>query len=159
MYPGNGGVLVALLMHHVKLAPGQALFLGAGNAHAYLGGTGIEVMTASDNVVRAAFTRKNVNVDEFLAVAAIAPIDSPVIAPSETTAGVWQYPVSTPRFGAQRIEVTGTHLIKATHHAEIVICTSGDAGALTHGQACVLREGETLSLTGEATLFRTWGTH
>jgi mannose-6-phosphate isomerase len=159
MYPGNGGVLVALLMHHVKLAPGQALFLGAGNAHAYLGGTGLEVMSSSDNVVRAAFTQKNVNVDEFLAVAAITPIESPIIAPSETTSGVWQYPVATPRFGAQRIEVSGSHHIAATHNAEIIICTQGDAGVLTHGQACILRQGETLSLSGEATLFRTWGTH
>jgi mannose-6-phosphate isomerase class I len=115
--------------------------------------------SSSDNVVRAAFTQKNVNVDEFLAVAAITPIDSPIIAPSETTSGVWQYPVATPRFGAQRIEVTGRHHIAATHNAEIIICTQGDAGALTHGQACILRQGETLSLSGEATLFRTWGTH
>jgi mannose-6-phosphate isomerase len=143
----------------VKLAPGQALFLGAGNAHAYLGGTGLEVMSSSDNVVRAAFTQKNVNVDEFLAVAAITPIDSPIIAPSETTSGVWQYPVATQRFGAQRIEVSGSLHIAATHNAEIIICTQGDAGALTHGQACILRQGETLSLSGEATLFRTWGTH
>ena len=158
MYPGNGGILVALLMHHVKLQPGQALYLGAGNVHAYLGGTGFEVMSSSDNVVRAAFTQKNINIDEFLNVAHLAPITSPLIEAAQLGNGVWQYPVGTARFGTQRIDVSGSHDLLATHDAEIVVCTAGNAGALTAGQAAVLRNGETVSLSGNATVFRTWGT-
>jgi len=126
MYPGNGGILVALLMHHVKLQPGQALYLGAGNVHAYLGGTGFEVMASSDNVV---------------------------------SHGVWQYPVTTSRFGTQRIDVSGTHELRATHDAEILVCTSGNATSLQAGQAAVMRNGESIMLSGNATVFRTWGTH
>ena len=158
MYPGNGGILVALLMHHVKLQPGQALYLGAGNVHAYLGGTGFEVMSSSDNVVRAAFTQKNINIDEFLNVAHLASITSPLVEATQLGDGVWQYPVGTARFGTQRIDVSGSHDVRATHDAEIVVCTAGNAGALTAGQAAVLRNGETVSLSGNATVFRTWGT-
>ena len=158
MYPGNGGILVALLMHHVKLQPGQALYLGAGNVHAYLGGTGLEVMASSDNVVRAAFTQKKVDVDEFLHVARMVPITTPIVEAIQQEPGVWNYPVETQRFAAQRIDVTTSHHIRASHNAEILVCTAGNAGSLTMGQAAVLRNGEAVSLSGNGTVFRVWGT-
>jgi mannose-6-phosphate isomerase len=158
-YPGNGGILVALLMHHVRLNPGQALYLGAGNVHAYLGGTGFEVMASSDNVVRAAFTQKNVNVDEFLHVANMNAIASPLIEAEAVGPSVWQYPVSTARFGTQRIDVSGTHELRASHDTEILVCTAGNASPIQVGQAAVLRNGESVTLSGNATVFRTWGTH
>lgn len=157
LYPGNGGVLVALLMHHLRLAPGEAIFLGAGNVHAYLSGTGIEIMANSDNVVRAAFTRKHVDTDEFLAVARFDEIDPPIMQPVLDTDGVFGYPANTPRFGTQRIEVRARHSIVATHEAEILVCTSGNAGAMKRGQAVVLRKGDEIVLQGDATVFRTWG--
>ena len=159
MYPGNGGILVALLMHHVRLNPGQALYLGAGNVHAYLGGTGFEVMASSDNVVRAAFTQKSVNVDEFLHVANMNAIASPLIEAESVGAGVWQYPVATARFGTQRIDVSGTYELRASHDTEILVCTAGNATSIQVGQAAVLRNGESVVLSGNATVFRTWGTH
>ncbi len=159
MYPGNGGVLVALLMHHVRLTPGQALFLGAGNAHAYLNGSGVEVMSSSDNVVRAAFTKKYVSVDEFLAVARFEPIPPPVVDATQLSPGRFTYPVSTSRFGVERIEVAGELTIKSTHQAEILLCTAGDASTMRRGQACILRNNESAQLSGTATVFRTWGTH
>ncbi len=158
MYPGNGGILVALLMHHVKLQPGQALYLGAGNVHAYLGGTGLEVMASSDNVVRAAFTQKKVDIDEFLHVARMTPITTPIVDAVQQEPGIWNYPVETQRFAAQRIDVTANHNVRASHNAEILVCTAGDAGALNKGQAAVLRTGETITLSGNATVFRVWGT-
>lgn len=158
MYPGNGGILVALLMHHVKLQPGQALYLGAGNVHAYLGGTGIEVMASSDNVVRAAFTQKKVDIDEFLHVARMTPIATPIVEAVQQERDVWQYPVETQRFAAQRIDVTALHTIRAAHNAEIFVCTNGDAGSLKMGQAAVLRNGESVTFSGNGTVFRVWGT-
>ena len=159
MYPGNGGVLVALLMHHVRLSPGQALFLGAGNAHAYLNGSGVEVMSSSDNVVRAAFTKKYVSVDEFLAVARLEVIPSPVVNAAETSPGRFTYPVSTTRFGVERIDVAGEATIKSTHSTEILVCTTCDATTIQRVQACLLRNNETVRLNGTATVFRAWGTH
>jgi mannose-6-phosphate isomerase len=67
-YPRDPGVLVALLMRHVVLRPGEALHLPAGVVHAYLGGVGVEVMASSDNVLRAGLTSKRVDVPELLAV-------------------------------------------------------------------------------------------
>jgi len=157
MYPSSGGVLVALLMHHVRVRPGDALYLGAGNVHAYLRGEGVEVMSASDNVVRAAFTQKHADIEEFLSIADLSPIAKPLRAATRVDDCTSQYQVGTQAFGAQRIEVRGQYTVIATHDIEILLCTSGDAGAIKRGQAGVIKRGETLYLSGDATVFRTWG--
>src|SRR5204863_6128817 len=50
-YPTDPGVAVALLLNQVTLQPDEAVFMPAGNLHAYLSGFGVEVMAASDNVL------------------------------------------------------------------------------------------------------------
>ncbi len=67
-YPGDPGVVCSLLLRHVELAAGEALYLPAGNLHAYLRGVGVEIMASSDNVLRGGLTPKHVDVAELLAV-------------------------------------------------------------------------------------------
>nr|XP_043630281.1 mannose-6-phosphate isomerase 1-like [Erigeron canadensis] len=61
-YPNDVGVFAALLLNQVKLEPGDALYIGANEPHAYLKGECIECMAASDNVVRAGLTPKYMDV-------------------------------------------------------------------------------------------------
>ena len=65
-YPGDPSVAATLLLNFVRLSPGEAMQLGPGNLHAYLGGAGIELMGASDNVVRGGLTTKPVDVADLL---------------------------------------------------------------------------------------------
>ena len=58
-YPADVGVIAAFFLNHVKLNPGEALFLGANEPHAYLSGECVECMATSDNVVRAGLTPKH----------------------------------------------------------------------------------------------------
>lgn len=58
-YPTDVGVIATFFLNHVKLAPGEALFLGANEPHAYIFGECIECMATSDNVVRAGLTPKH----------------------------------------------------------------------------------------------------
>ena len=67
-YPGDPGVIAAMLLNHVRLQPGEALFLGAGVPHAYLDGLGVEIMANSDNVLRCGLTPKHVDVPELLRI-------------------------------------------------------------------------------------------
>lgn len=67
-YPGDPGLIAALLLNHVRLTAGQALYLDAGVPHAYLRGVGVELMANSDNVLRCGLTPKHVDVDGLLAV-------------------------------------------------------------------------------------------
>jgi mannose-6-phosphate isomerase len=60
-YPGDVGVIISLTLNRLTLQPGEAAFLGAGIIHAHLKGMCLEVMAASDNVLRAGLTSKPLN--------------------------------------------------------------------------------------------------
>uniref|UniRef100_A0A0D9UWC3 Mannose-6-phosphate isomerase n=1 Tax=Leersia perrieri TaxID=77586 RepID=A0A0D9UWC3_9ORYZ len=57
-YPEDVGVLSSFFFNYIKLSPGEALYIGANEPHAYLSGECIECMATSDNVVRAGLTPK-----------------------------------------------------------------------------------------------------
>ncbi len=104
-YPGDPGVLVSLLLNRVSLSPGDAIYLPAGNIHAYLHGLGLEVMASSDNVMRGGLTGKHVDVPELLATVDFAPSEVPVVPTRVTDLGqkVWEPPFA--EFALQRIEL------------------------------------------------------
>ena len=69
-HPGDPALVVALMLHHVVLERGDAVYLTPGTLHAYLHGVGVEVMGSSDNVVRAGFTSKHIDRQELLRIVA-----------------------------------------------------------------------------------------
>lgn len=80
-YPGDPGVLGAMLLNRLRFHPGQAVYLGAGQLHAYLNGMGVEIMANSDNVLRGGLTAKHVDVVELLRVLDFSPLPNPVVEP------------------------------------------------------------------------------
>lgn len=60
-HPDDVGVIISLTLNRLTLQPGEAAFLGAGIIHAHLKGMCLEVMAASDNVLRAGLTTKPLN--------------------------------------------------------------------------------------------------
>jgi mannose-6-phosphate isomerase len=86
-YPGDPGIAVSLLLRTVVLKRGEAIYLPAGNIHAYLSGLGIELMGPSDNVLRAGLTPKHVDVGELLDVVDFSPVADPRLAPTEVAGG------------------------------------------------------------------------
>ena len=74
-YPGDAGAVLTPLLAYLRLRPGQAVYVPAGLPHSYIRGTGLEVMTSSDNVIRLGLTSKAVFVDHAIAalVDGIAP--------------------------------------------------------------------------------------
>lgn len=103
-FPDDIGGVVALLLNHVELLPGDAVFLGAGNLHAYLQGTGVELMANSDNVVRGGLTPKNIDVDELLSVVDATPLDPVVQQPADVD---HTYDSPVPEFSLTRIATVG----------------------------------------------------
>lgn len=106
-HPGDPGILVALLLNRLSLAPGEALFLPAGNMHAYLEGLGMELMGPSDNVLRGGLTPKHVDVAELLEVVDETPIEDPRL-PGVELEGAIAYRPPAP-FELRRIE--GPHRV------------------------------------------------
>ncbi|MGK5738469.1 mannose-6-phosphate isomerase, class I [Micromonospora sp. URMC 103] len=146
-YPADPGVLVALLLHHVRLSPGEAIWMPAGNLHAYLRGCGVEIMAASDNVLRGGLTPKRVDVDELLRVLRFEVLDEPVCRAQPVGPGVDCWPVPVDDFALCRVTVGD-----AVPSAElspvgprVVLCVTGSVsvddgtGALTleRGQAAI----------------------
>ncbi len=121
-HPGDIGCVAALFLHHVVLEPGQALFLGPGNLHAYLEGVAVEVMANSDNVLRAGLTPKHVDVDELLRVVRCEPVALDVLTPAPDGA----YASPAPEFRLRRPPLPAT-----LHGPAIVLCTEGAATLAT----------------------------
>lgn len=105
-YPDDPSVVVTLLLNRVTLQPGEALHLTAGNLHAYLGGAGIELMGASDNVVRGGLTEKHVDVDELLRILDTTPLAEPVMT---SAARSGRYPLPEAGCALVRVEPGATH--------------------------------------------------
>jgi mannose-6-phosphate isomerase len=123
-YPGDPSVGATLLLNFVELAPGEAMYLGAGNLHAYLSGAGIELMGASDNVVRGGLTQKPVDVDDLLAVTDPTPLSDPVLAPGPVHALTGT--------SIRLLRLDGPASRTAEAH-ELVITTAGATGYLAPG--------------------------
>ena len=104
-YPADPGVLVALLLNRVSLDPGQAIYLPAGNIHAYLSGLGIEVMAASDNVLRGGLTPKHVDVPELLKTVSFESVSVPAVEARHTGLGQELYCPPFDEFALQRLEL------------------------------------------------------
>ena len=87
-FPGDPGIIIAFLMNHAHLRPGDAVFVPTGTIHAYQYGLGLEVMANSDNVVRAGLTSKHVDRDLFLDLALFDGMPATRIAPEHPVPGV-----------------------------------------------------------------------
>ncbi|KAJ8082212.1 Mannose-6-phosphate isomerase [Marasmius tenuissimus] len=61
-FPDDIGIFCVFLLNYVILQPGESIFLGAGEPHAYVDGDIIECMANSDNVIRAGLTPKLIDV-------------------------------------------------------------------------------------------------
>jgi mannose-6-phosphate isomerase len=160
-YPGDPGVVISLMCNHLKLAPGEAVFLPAGNLHAYLSGAGIEVMASSDNVLRGGLTTKHVDLAALIEVLDFTDGRIPVIHPVLGPGGL-RYPVPVEDFDLTRIaldEGTGT---LTTRGPQLLLCTEGGAVlasadgelALAKGQAAFVPAGAPVSARGPAVLYR-----
>ncbi|TRY96024.1 hypothetical protein DNTS_002171 [Danionella cerebrum] len=62
-YPGDIGCFSIYFLNRILLQPGEAMFLGANEPHAYLSGDCVECMACSDNTVRAGLTPKFIDVE------------------------------------------------------------------------------------------------
>lgn len=116
-YPRDPGVLAALLLNRIHLMPGDALYLAAGNLHAYLNGTGVEIMANSDNVLRGGLTPKHIDVPELLRVLDFTPVGQADLSPAIRTVNAERiYLTPASEFRLSRVELDGTGL----HHASSI---------------------------------------
>jgi mannose-6-phosphate isomerase len=144
-HPGDLGLVAMLLMRHLVLQPGQALFMPAGGLHAYLEGTGIEVLANSDNVVRAGLTPKHIDVPELLKLLDPA-VTVPILSPRAVAEGLSSYDSPASEFRLYRVDLAATPLELPGTGPRILLCVDGavalhsDSGSvfLDQGESCFI---------------------
>ncbi|CAL9544622.1 mannose-6-phosphate isomerase, class I [Streptomyces sp. enrichment culture] len=159
-YPGDPGVIAAMLLNHVRLQPGEALFLGAGVPHAYLSGLGVEIMANSDNVLRCGLTPKHVDVPELLRIVRFEAGDPGVLRPEATPEGeeVYETPIDEFRLSRHVLPEGGAPRDLTLSTPQILLCTAGSVRAGEHelspGTSVFVPAGEKAKVSGTGTLFR-----
>jgi mannose-6-phosphate isomerase len=146
-YPGDGGVLAALLLNRVTLAPGEALYLDAGNLHSYLSGAGIELQANSDNVLRGGLTPKHVDVPELLRVLDFRC--GPEQVRRGEVNGPWTcYDTPAEEFRLSRLDWSepAAAVELADAGGRILLCTEGAAVVEGGGETMTLHRGQSLWL-------------
>ena len=164
-YPGDPGIVVALLMNLVTLRRGEGLFVPAGVLHAYLEGLGVEIMAASDNVLRGGLTPKHIDADELVSVLDATDEVVPVVHAAADAPGIERYDVPIADFAlrvvrpesAQGVDVpiTGVTIALVTT-GEFVLegRASGARATLIPGQAVLVTPDELgIIATGVGELF------
>lgn len=139
-YPADPGVLVTLLLNHVVLAAGEAMFVPAGMMHAYTSGFGVEIMASSDNVLRAGLTPKHIDVTELLRITDFAPTPPPRWAGARHAerAQVFSPPVNE----FELIVLDGPCRAEVGPGPTIVLALDGSASVRTVSGHVPLRPGE-----------------
>lgn len=128
LYPGDVGVLGALLLNHVQLSPGEAIYLDAGQLHAYVRGLGVEIMANSDNVLRGGLTPKHVDVPELVKVLSFNTIADPRVEQISLSdsAQVMDYPVPVNEYALTRCDLkAGQEVTTESDGPAIILCTEG----------------------------------
>ena len=150
-FPGDRGIGVALLMNLVVLRRGEGLFVPAGVLHAYQAGLGVEIMAASDNVLRGGLTPKHVDVGELVTVLDPTPGPVPVLRPVVQD-GVARFAPDVPDFAlthvvvdadeTRHIDLDGVAIALATVGAVTAEGGLGGAVALSPGEAVLITPNE-----------------
>jgi mannose-6-phosphate isomerase len=160
-YPGDPGVLAGLMLNRVVLHRYDALYLPPGNLHAYLSGTGVEIMANSDNVLRGGLTGKHVDVDELLRLLDFTPGWSGPVPVTEDAPGAFRYRTGAPEFALWRLESEDRLPVPADGLGRVLLATDGSARVrsgdhelpLAAGQSVFLRADEGAVIIGRGTVF------
>jgi len=155
-FPNDIGAILPLILNHIVLEPGQAVFIGPGELHAHLAGTCLEIMANSDNVIRGALTKKFVDLPELVSVLSFNPERVTPVLPSEVAPCEEAYPICVPDFEISKVSVgSGRSYRRSSRGPEILLCASGKAELRCPGNAkdeerLVLMRGEAAFVAADA---------
>ncbi|MGR6779823.1 mannose-6-phosphate isomerase, class I [Moritella viscosa] len=144
-YPGDIGLFSPLMLNVLTLQPGEAMFLDACTPHAYIKGTGLEIMANSDNVLRAGLTPKHMDIAELVASTRFIPTqaDTLLLAPEQSEGGL-HYPIPVPDFKFS-VYQNQRSIKLTTTSAEILLAL--DASLTVHhcnGETLTIDKGESV---------------
>lgn len=144
-YAGDIGLFAPLMLNTIELAPGEAMFLHAETPHAYVQGTGLEIMANSDNVLRAGLTPKYIDLPELINNTRFVAIDPLALKVSPVhKQGRLSYPIPVDDFAFEVISVREQNETQFVRSAEILFCIEGQVSIRCNGEEVVLSAGESV---------------
>jgi mannose-6-phosphate isomerase len=128
-YTDDIGVLSPMFLNLITLQPGEALFIPAGELHAYLDGAGIELMANSDNVLRGGLTQKHIDIPELSNILSFSEGNTEVLKANYNDKGEGLYPVMAEEFELSVISLKNELPFESSlnRSVEIMLCTNGEA--------------------------------
>ena len=149
-YPADPGIVVALLMNLVELRRGEAIFVPAGVLHAYVAGLGVEIMAASDNVLRGGLTPKHIDVEELLGLVDFRPAEPPFLRPTASgenaevfAPGIADFALGHLEADAPgRLELSGVAIALGVAGEAVLTGASGKTIAVRPGEAALITPDE-----------------
>ncbi|MCF6334823.1 MAG: mannose-6-phosphate isomerase, class I [Spirochaetales bacterium] len=146
LYDTDPGILAPLFLNIYNLKPGEALYQGPGELHAYVEGSGIELMSNSDNVLRGGLTPKYIDTDELLKVLNLKTADRKVLLPRESSPGIFEYTTPSEEFCLKLIKngISTPVRIDNRSSLEILICTAGEVNIIADSDTIHIVKGESV---------------
>ena len=140
-YPTDIGILSPIFLNLICLDPGQALFLPAGELHAYLEGLGIELMANSDNVLRGGLTVKHIDIPQLMKVVHFGPRTVDILPAAANGENEKIYFNPSEEFILSSICVAGQSRYESStsRSIEILLCTDGQACIKDYGAEDILK--------------------
>ena len=166
-YPSDIGIFAPLLLNLIELKPGEALFLPAGELHAYLEGVGMELMSNSDNVLRGGLTPKHIDVPELLKVLNFKPRPVNILEAVKKNKNERVYASEADEFVLSVVSASAGSPYQSTESrsVEIMLCIEGTAYLKDNGTQEIIniKKGESAiipaavigySITGDALIYK-----
>jgi len=160
-------VLSPLFLNLIRLEPGEALYIPAGELHAYLEGAGIELMANSDNVLRGGLTAKHIDVHELLTILNFTYTEVDILRPEKGAGGERFYTAPAEEFSLSVISVRKGSFFESPRKrsVEMMICMDGEARvtdlgnrdvlSLTKGASMIIPAGvKQYRIEGEAIIYK-----
>jgi mannose-6-phosphate isomerase len=149
IFPGDWSVLSPLYLNMVDLEHGEAIFVPPGTVHAYIHGAGIELMAASDNVIRGGLTPKHIDRAELFEAARFSPFMPDILKPK--TDCPYRYPVPADDFSLVRMDNAGARADFPASSDSILVCVDGAVSiCFEDGKRIEIGRGESVFISGEA---------
>jgi mannose-6-phosphate isomerase len=160
-YPSDPGVVGVLLLNYLTLRPLEALYVRPGQIHAYLHGTGVEILGGSDNVIRGGLTPKHVSAEDLRVILDVQAVEPSLVAAAVSADGGQVWPTSQPEFELRRYDVAALRRL-APEGPSVLLCIEGQleigdrdgSVALGPGESAFAFAGTDLDVAGHGVLMR-----
>lgn len=151
IYPGDPAIISPLLMNLIKLRPYEAIYLDAGIIHAYLEGSGIEIMASGDNVLRAGLTSKHIDIPKLCEIMTFAPYLPDIQAASHDEDHLHGYHSEANDFKLYHLQLSKEEKALNIEGIKIILCLSGELKLTSGEDELLLSRGESAIISASRT--------